>query len=290
MKEIIITKNDASQRLDKFLMKTFPELSKSMMYKAVRNKKIKINRKRCEFNQILNEEDHILLFLPPDVLIEKERVIEKSLPLDIVYEDENILIVNKPAGLLSQSDTKESQDCLVSRIQSYLYEKKEWNPNEEHAFAPTVCHRLDRNTQGLVVAAKNANALRIMNEAIKNRKVHKFYKAWVDGNLEQDFYKFRYFLKKEQTKAIVKTRQEAGFVSANMNVKVLKREAKRTLIEVELLTGRFHQIRALMGFVSHPLCHDKKYGSKGKNHYFLQAYRLDLHEVDLPLKQTMFEI
>ena len=290
MLEIEITKNDADQRLDKFLMKTFPELTKSMMYKAIRNKKIKVNRKRCEFNQPLVTGDHILLFLPPDVLVQKQRVVEKSLPLDILYEDENIIVIHKPVGLLSQSDQKEGQDCLVSRVQSYLYEKKEWDPNGEHAFAPTICHRLDRNTEGLVVAAKNAMALRVMNEAIKEHKLHKFYVAWVDGVLDQSFYKMRYFLKKDGTKAIVSARKREGFVSANMNVKVLKREANRSLIEVELLTGRFHQIRALMGFVHHPLCHDRKYGSLGRGQYFLRAYRLDLSEVDLPLQKTIFEI
>lgn len=290
MKEITITKNDANQRLDKFILKTFPLMTKSMMYKAIRNKKIKVNRKRCEFNQILIEDDHILLFLPPDVLEQKQREVVESKPLQIVYEDDNLLIVNKPAGLLSQSDSKESQDCLVQRVQSYLFESKQWDPNIEHAFAPTICHRLDRNTQGLVVAAKNAQALRIMNEAISQRKVHKFYRAWVDGIVEEDCISMHSFLKKANTMALVQDHKAEGFVRADMNVKVVERQKNRTMIEVELLTGRFHQIRALMAHVNHPLCHDYKYGSKSKGHYFLQAFRLDLSEVDLPLSQTIFEI
>ena len=290
MKEITISQNDANQRLDKFLMKTFPLMTKSMMYKAIRNKKIKVNRNRCEFNQPLVDGDHILLFLPPDVLEEKKREVEVAKPIDIVFEDENLLIVNKPAGLLSQSDTKGSQDCLVQRIQSYLYESKQWNPDIKHAFAPTICHRLDRNTQGLVVAAKNAQALRVMNEAIAARKIHKFYRAWVDGVLAKDRMGMHYFLKKANTMALVKDRKSDGFVPADMNVRVLKRKDSSTLIEVELLTGRFHQIRALMAHVGHPLCCDFKYGSKKKGHYFLQAFRLDLSEVDLPLVQTIFEI
>ena len=290
MKEITITKNDANQRLDKFLWKTYPQLGKSMMYKAIRNKKIKVNRKRCEFNQTLVEGDHILLFLPPDVLVEKEREVVKALPIDIVYEDENLLIVNKPYGLLSQSDTKESQDCLVTRVQSYLFESGQWDPNAEHAFAPTICHRLDRNTQGLVVAAKNAQALRIMNEAISNRKVHKFYKAWIDGQLDAKDVFMQYYLKKEGTKAVVKDRPASGFVEAKMKVHVIDTKESKSLIEVELMTGRFHQIRALMAHIHHPLCHDFKYGSKKKGKYFLQAYRLDLSEVDLPLQQKIFEI
>ena len=161
MKEIKINSNDANQRLDKFLMKTFPKLGKSMMYKAIRNKKIKVNRKRCTFDQKIQENDSILLFLPPDVLEEKQVDTQYiSSQLDVVYEDENILIVNKPYGLLSQSDQSQNQDCLVNRVQAYLMEKNEYDPNKEHSFAPSICHRLDRNTTGLVIAAKNANALR----------------------------------------------------------------------------------------------------------------------------------
>ena len=151
MKEIKINSNDANQRLDKFLMKTFPKLGKSMMYKAIRNKKIKVNRKRCTFDQKIQENDSILLFLPPDVLEEKQVDTQYiSSQLDVIYEDENILIVNKPCGLLSQSDQSKTQDCLVNRVQAYLMEKNEYDPNKEHSFAPSICHRLDRNTTGLV--------------------------------------------------------------------------------------------------------------------------------------------
>ena len=146
MKEIKINQNDANQRLDKFLMKTFPKLGKSMMYKAIRNKKIKVNRKRCTFDQKIQENDSILLFLPPDVLEEKKVETNYiSSKLDVIYEDENILIVNKPYGLLSQSDQRQNQDCLVNRVQAYLMEKNEYDPNKEHSFAPSICHRLDRN-------------------------------------------------------------------------------------------------------------------------------------------------
>ena len=132
MKEIKINQNDANQRLDKFLMKTFPKLGKSMTYKAIRNKKIKVNRKRCTFDQKIQENDSILLFLPPDVLEEKKVETNYiSSKLDVIYEDENILIVNKPYGLLSQSDQSQNQDCLVNRVQAYLMEKNKYDPNKE---------------------------------------------------------------------------------------------------------------------------------------------------------------
>ncbi|MDO4468107.1 MAG: RluA family pseudouridine synthase [Bacillota bacterium] len=292
MVEIKIQTNDANQRLDKFLQKSFPNLSKSMMYKAIRNKKIKVNRKRCTFDQILLENDSILLFLPPDVLVQKEvELLKEKVQLDVVYEDENLIIVNKPYGLLSQSDQKEIQDCLVTRVQRYLYDKKEYDPKSENSFAPTICHRLDRNTTGLVIAAKNAETLRIVNEAIKNRKIHKFYRAKVQGYFDQDAFSVKKYIRKEGTKALVSSSPQQGYQLAYMDVRVLSQENGEAICEIELHTGRFHQIRALMSSLSHPLTGDQKYGYKGKQKkYSLTAYKLDLSEVDLQMNQKNFEI
>lgn len=290
MEQIEITKNDADQRLDKFLLKTFPLLSKSMMYKAIRNKKIKVNRKRCTFDQKLNEEDVVLLFLPPDVLERKQDIAFVSTDLNIVYEDENILIVNKPYGLLSQSDTSEVQDCLVSRVQGYLIESGQFDPRQEHSFMPTICHRLDRNTTGLVIAAKNANALRVVNAAIKDRKIHKYYRAIVSNVLEKDLHMSMY-LKKSGTKAVVSKEKKPGYVLASMDVRVLERNREQSVCEIELFTGRFHQIRALMASIGHPLVGDVKYGYRGKKkRYSLVAYRLVFEDIGLPIKQNIFEI
>lgn len=290
MEEINIQKNDADQRLDVFLRKTFPKMSSSLMYKAIRNKKIKINRKRCTFNQKLVEGDSILLFLPPDVLEMKERKIEKTAcsKVDVVYEDQNILIVNKPYGLRSQCDEK-GQDCLVSRIQAYLIKKGEYDPDFEHFFAPTICHRLDRNTTGLVIAAKNASSLRIVNEAIRNRKVKKYYKALVQGTIEP--MDITVYIKKVGTKAHVSQTPKEGFLKARTLVKPIREVDGNTWCEIELKTGRFHQIRSSLSFVGHPLVSDVKYGSsKKKSSYQLQAYRLDLSQVELPLAKKIFEI
>lgn len=282
MKEINIKSNDANQRLDKFLLKTFPNLTKSMMYKAIRNKKIKVNRKRCEFNQMLMEGDSILLFLPPDVLEEKVRKILESKPIEIVYEDDDMLIVNKPYGLLSQSDQAGDQDCLVSRIQSYLYETKKYDPNAENSFAPAICNRLDRNTTGLVIAAKNANTLRTVNDAISNRRIHKFYKALVSGSIEKGGL-VSVYIKKEDTKALVSKFEKDGYKLGQMKFSVLENRGNETLIDIELMTGRFHQIRAFMAFLGHPLISDVKYGYKGKKKRMeLQAYKLifdDLNKI-----------
>ena len=293
MKEIKINTNDANQRLDKFLLKAFPNLSKSLMYKAIRNKKIKVNRKRCEFNQQLKENDTILLFLPPDVLVqkmEKEVHFENS-ELDIVYEDDNLLIVNKPYGLLSQSDSQGDQDCLVRRIQAYLYKNKEYDPEKENSFAPTICHRLDRNTTGLVIAAKNANALRAVNQAIANREITKIYKAKVFGVFHKEDFPMRYFLKKEGTKALVSDKKREGYVEAKMDCRVERQYDNYADCIITLHTGRFHQIRALMGYIHHPLIGDVKYGYRGRKVKIeLQAYQLIFHKIDLPMKKKKITI
>ena len=170
MKEIIIAKNDAGQRVDRFLMKAFPALPRSYLYKAVRSKKIKVNRKRCEIAQRLQEGDHVLLFIDPRFLQDEKKehdFLQVPASLDVVYEDEHILVIDKPQGLRSQRDEQGPQDCAVSRILHYLYVRGEYDPDQEQSFVPALCNRLDRNTRGLLIAGKHARALRDMNAAIR---------------------------------------------------------------------------------------------------------------------------
>ena len=286
VKEIRIRENDANQRLDKFLQKTFPALTKGMMYKAIRSKKIKVNRKRAEFSQILNTDDVILLFLPDDVLVKKEKKITFNNRIKVVYEDDNILVVDKPAGLLSQS-AAEGQDCLVDRIRSYLYQKKEYDPKAEHSFAPCICNRLDRNTSGLVIAAKNAYAAREINEAIREHHVHKFYHAKVEGHLHSDM-DVTLYMKKADTKALVSLEPQEGYVKAQMRVHPFRREEDSTWIKVELITGRFHQIRAGMAFLGYPLAGDGKYGSLRRENMKLDAYRIVIDPIEMEFEQNEF--
>lgn len=290
MLEVKINENDAGQRLDKFLLKAFPNLSKSFMYKSIRNKKIKVNRKRCEFNQVLNIEDSILLFLPPDVLAQEEKKISSNSDLHIIYEDKNLLIIDKPRGLLSQSDEKNS-DCVVSRMQSYLVKTGQYNPNTEQSFSPSICNRLDRNTRGLVIGCKNANALRVINEAIASRKIHKEYKTTVVGHLPFQSKQASFYIKKEGTKAIVSSNKKDGFVYANMDIDVIEEKENTSIVHIDLHTGRFHQIRAYMSSIGHPLVGDVKYGYKGKKKNIdLFAYKLTIENIDLDLKQNVFEV
>ncbi len=270
MQEIIIKKNDAGQRIDKFLIKKYKNLPTSLMYKLIRKKKITLNRKRVKENDILTEGDLILIFAPDDVLkLEKAKSFNSKKDINIAYEDENIIIVNKESGLLVHSDTEEDEDTLIDRIISYLIRKEEYNPELEHSFTPALCNRIDRNTEGLVIAAKNANALREMNEIIKQRQVEKIYLAVVHGIITPKSGEIKLLLEKDSEKNIVKVKQ--GF-SKNSKVAITRystvdynKPKDLSLLEVELITGRTHQIRASFAHIGHPLLGDGKYAVNKKD-------------------------
>ena len=184
MEKITVGANDAGQRLDKFLSKTFRNLPKSMMYKFIRTKKIKVNRKRADVGQMLADGDTVELFVPPEFLerAPSEALFKNIRPaFEVVYEDENLLICNKPVGMLSHSDSAGERNTLIEHVKAYLWRKGEYNPEKENSFAPALCNRIDRNTSGLVLAAKNAEALRILNEKIKKRTIAKYYLCRVHG-------------------------------------------------------------------------------------------------------------
>lgn len=292
MQEIKIGVNDAGQRLDRFLQKHYETLTKSMMYKAIRNKKIKVNRKRCTYDQKLQEGDSILLFLPYEFLETRQKACPVNTgSVDVVYEDDDIVLVNKPAGLLSQSDEKGLQDTLVNRIQYYLYQKKEYDPQRENSFAPAICHRLDKNTSGLILAAKNARALRLMNDAIACHKVRKVYYAKIEGTPLWDTREVVCYIKKQETRALVQSNEAPGYKEARMFVKVMERQKEQTMVQIHLETGRFHQIRASMAYLGYPLCGDVKYGYKGsEKKYSLCAYHLEIGDVSLPIANKDFTV
>ena len=183
MRVLTVNKNDAGQRLDKFLSKAVPSLPTSLMYKLVRTKKIKVNRKRTEHTYFLCEGDTVELFIKEEFFSapSESSALKLTPRIDILYEDENIMLVDKRAGMIVHSDDKESTNTLISHICAYLYQKGEYDPAKENSFAPSLCNRIDRNTGGIVIAAKNAAALRIMNEKIKNREMKKKYLAAVHG-------------------------------------------------------------------------------------------------------------
>ena len=285
MRELKVGKNDAGQRLDKFITKAL-DIPMSLLYKSIRTKKIKLNRKRAEISDKLCEGDTIQCFLPDEFFDKKvtKNTFENVTPhLDIVYEDDNIMLLNKRPGVSVHEDENGSTNTLITHIQAYLFGKGEYNPDDEQSFAPALCNRIDRNTGGIVIAAKNAMALRVMNEKIKNREIDKFYLAAVHGTPRPESATIKGFLKKDEKNNMVKVWEKDpknGAKEIITRYKVVAKSKDTSLLEVELLTGRTHQIRAHMAFIGHPLVGDGKYGinredrQKGHKYQALCSYKL----------------
>ncbi len=264
MRTFIINENDSGQRLDKFIAKSVKNLPKSLMYKYIRLKRIKINGKRCEISTRLNVGDEIQLYINDEFFdFPKDDSFMSVTPnIDVIYEDENIILVDKPSGLVVHEDDDNSIDTLINRIKRYLYDKKEFNPQNELSFSPALCNRLDRNTSGIVMCAKNAESLRILNQKIKDRELHKHYLCICVGTFEkkEDTLK-NYLFKDEKSKTVsIENTKKPKNKQILTKYKVLKEKNNLSLVEIDLLTGRTHQIRAHMAYIGHPLLGDGKYG------------------------------
>ena len=286
MKEFQIKKNDAGQRLDKFLTKAVKGLPTSLMYKYIRTKKIKVNRARTEQKYVLQEGDIVQLFIKDEFFDSPEKdngALSSITPkLTIVYEDENIILCNKRPGVLVHEDDEGKDNTLIMHIKAYLYQKGEYDPENEQSFAPALCNRIDRNTGGIVIGAKNAEALRVMNDKIKNDEISKFYYCVVHGKMPKKSDTLTGFLLKDSDKNQVKIfdKQVKGSKNIITKYKVVSEKNGMSLLEIELVTGRTHQIRAHMSYIGHPLLGDGKYGinkddrAKGYKYQALYAYRL----------------
>ena len=277
MKEFVIGKNDAGQRLDRFVGKTVPLLPDSLLQKYIRLKRIKLNGKGSKRDTRLSEGDCVQLYIN-DEFFEKPREENSYLKvgkprITIVYEDENILLADKKPGVLCHSAGQWDYNTLIANIQAYLAQKGEWHPGEENAFAPALCNRIDRNTGGIVIAAKNAEALRIINEKIKLREIEKYYLCAVHGRPNPSSGTLENYLFKDAVKnrVYVKSRSEPGAKTAVTEYRTLRSKGPLSLVECRLLTGRTHQIRAQMAYAGWPLLGDGKYGSERFNKNYTET-------------------
>lgn len=285
--------NDENKRLDNFIAKCYPNLLKTLIYKWLRTKKIKVNNKKQEPNYRLQPNDEIVIYLNEDLLNNaKEQIFAKYQPdelflqadcknLQVIYENEDLLIVNKPIGVLSHTASKTDVNVLINQIKKYLYLKHEYDPNLENSFAPALCNRLDRNTQGLVIACKNAKALKKMNEAISNRQVSKDYYCFCYGKFDSKEGLLKNFMHKDEAfnKAVVNNAK----TEPNDKIALLKYRViayypidNISMLDVKLLTGRFHQIRAQLSHVNHPLVGDGKYYDPKAHQFVKQPYKSQL--------------
>lgn len=278
MKSMTVTDNDAGQRADKFLQKALPELPKSMLYKGMRQKNIKLNRKRCEPSSMLCAGDILDIYLPDDALKAKKREMPSGLPpADIIYEDDNILILDKPAGIPCHSS---AGDSLLARATQYLAETGAYRAEENASFAPALCNRLDLNTAGLVIAAKNSAALRLVNECIRSGMAVKKYYCRTDGKPPRSADILTAYHRKDESRnmAVITDKPAENSKKIITEYRVISENEDSCILEVTLHTGRSHQIRAQLAHIGCPIAGDVKYGGKrvGGSAQQLCAHSLEL--------------
>lgn len=279
MKEITISTNDANQRIDRFLKKYMDNATKGFLYKMLRKKRIKLNNLKANPEDILNEGDKIQLYLAEETInkFKGDKNIENvKITFDVIYEDDNILLMNKPKGLLSHSATEEDNNTVVKQLLSYLYNTNKYNPEDEKTFVPSICNRLDRNTSGIIIGGKNHTSLQIINDAISRGSIKKYYKCLVAGELKEDKILKGYLIKNPKDNTVnVSNNRVKNSKEIETHIKVLKTNREYSLLEIDLITGRTHQIRAHLASIGYPIIGDIKYGDRNINEKFKKKYNLN---------------
>ena len=276
MKEFLININDAGQRLDRFTVKAVPSLPSSLVQKYIRIKRIKVNGKGAKRDLKLVVDDVVQMYINDeffDVINEENAYLKISDPsLGIIYEDDNIILMNKPVGLLCHGGTDkpaaagkaaDTHNTMITKVQAYLYKTGEWRPREENSFTPALCNRIDRNTSGIIIAAKNTETLRIINEKLKLHEIDRYYLAVVHGKPKPPDAKLEGYIFKDAVKnrVYVTKNSRPGAKPAVMEYTTVESAEKLSLLECRLITGRTHQIRAQLAAAGHPILGDSKYGN-----------------------------
>ena len=282
MKEFTIGPNDAGQRLDRWLAKAVPLLPAPLAQKYIRLKRVKRNGRGSQRDARLERGDVLQLYINDeffDAPTPENAFLSVAKPrLNILYEDNHLLLVDKRPGMVVHPDEGERVNTLITHIQAYLYQKKEWSPYRENTFAPALCNRIDRNTGGIVIAAKTAQALRVMNQKIRDRELQKLYLCVVHGEPDPREGRLKGYILKDENRAQVRVfdRPVPGARTAVTLYRTLKVRDGLSLVECDLITGRTHQIRAQFAAAGHPLLGDGKYGRErdGRKYQALYSYKL----------------
>lgn len=279
MKEVLIDKNENEQRLDRFLKKYLSKATHGFIYKMIRKKNIKINNKRAKPETTIFEGDTIQLYLSDETInkfMADPIEVKSEIVPNIVYEDSNIILINKPVGILSHGASGEFEENIVDSMISYLIQKGDFVPRIEKTFTPSICNRLDRNTSGIIIGAKNYNSLKGINEAIRDGKIKRFYKTIVKGDFNEEVTAEGYLIKDEdRNKVNIYEEDLEGSKKIITNIKPLRNKNGYSILEIELITGRTHQIRGHLSSLGYPVIGDRKYGNREINFKFDNKYGLD---------------